>query len=394
MTGSQNDSLPRSSNRQSVPTDAPAAGDIYKDEINLIDYFKAIWKWKVIILFGSVLPALAVGLTLFCLPRTYAVNFVYRGWNLTNQGYETIFSRFYSGENIENVVGKLHEAGLHEYAERFGQAGGRDELKKFVQFDVVYSRVSLAKPNVTVSVTDMATLEKIRESDQLQQLKSLGLNVEIFGRPKSDIRKISLVIRDALENVLPVFSITDDLEDSIREVRMKMADIEANRFQLELALNADKSIMANLKSLRSGTSGGDDRLPTGYELQVAESIIRTEGQIEADKNSYDHYQNILALNKKLLDELKNKTTSYYTTHQFHAFLTDLADEYDNKGLRNYLSSYIKEIEDGISASTPVTETPEISAIAKGTVKKSAIVFIISLMISVPVAFSLEGSLKK
>lgn len=27
MTGSQNDSLPRSSNRQSVPTDAPAAGD-------------------------------------------------------------------------------------------------------------------------------------------------------------------------------------------------------------------------------------------------------------------------------------------------------------------------------------------------------------------------------
>ena len=202
------------------------------------------------------------------------------------------------------------------------------------------------------------------------------------------------MIRDNLENVLPVFSIIDDLEDSIREVRIKMADIEANRFQLELALNADKSIMANLKSLRSETSGGDDDPPTGYELQVAESIIRTEGQMEADKNSYDHYQNILALNKKLLDELKNKTTSYYTTHQFHAFLNDLADEYDNKGLRSYLSSYIKEIENEISASTPVTETPEISAIAKGTVKKSAIVFVISLMISVPVAFSLEGSLRK
>jgi len=163
MTSSQNDS----SNKQSVPTNAPAAGNIYKDEINLIDYFKTIWKWKVVILLGSILPALVVGLTLFCLPRTYAVNLVYRSWNLTDQGYETIFSRFYSGENIENVVGKLHEAGLHEYAERFGQAEGREELKKFVQFDVVYSRVSLTKPNITVSVTDMATLEKIQESDQL-----------------------------------------------------------------------------------------------------------------------------------------------------------------------------------------------------------------------------------
>ena len=53
MTSSQNNS----SNRQTVPTDVPAAEDIYKDEIYLIDYFKTIWKWKLVILLGSVVPA-------------------------------------------------------------------------------------------------------------------------------------------------------------------------------------------------------------------------------------------------------------------------------------------------------------------------------------------------
>ena len=86
-------------------------------------------------------------------------------------------------------------------------------------------------------------------------------------------------------------------------------------------------------------------------------------------------------------------TSYYTIQQFHLFLTSLADDYKDKKVKDYLNSYIRKIENRISVSAPVTENPSIYSISKGTVKKSGIVFAITLMLSVFVAFLSEG-LKK
>jgi len=71
-------------------------------------------------------------------------------------------------------------------------------------------------------------------------------------------------------------------------------------------------------------------------------------------------------------------------------LIDLIDSYENRELKDYLNSYIKKIENRISISAPVTGKPSISAVAKGTVKKSAIVFVIALMLSVFAAFLIEG----
>jgi len=59
-------------------------------------------------------------------------------------------------------------------------------------------------------------------------------------------------------------------------------------------------------------------------------------------------------------------------------------------LKGYLNSYIKRIKNGISVSAPVSENPKISSIAKGTAKKSTIVFAVALMMSVFAAFLLEG----
>ncbi len=55
-----------------------------------------------------------------------------------------------------------------------------------------------------------------------------------------------------------------------------------------------------------------------------------------------------------------------------------------------MASYIKKIENRISVSAPVSKNPKIYSIAKGTIKKSAIVFAIASMLSVFAAFLLEG----
>jgi len=416
-----------------------------EDEINLIDYFKVIWKRKSLILLGSVLPAFIVGLIFFFLPRNYKVTYVYdvrgrsiydvrdrssydvrdrssydvrdrslydvRGrsiydvrdqsiydlsnWNLDEKNYNVLLDRFYSAENIDKIVNKLRESGLDSHAELISRAGARKDVKKFVDFEVWPPYTGLSE----VEITEPSELEQIR------RLKALLLNMTIIGRPKKDISKISLVIRDNLENVIPVYIAQEHLSSATRQVRANFADIEANSFELQLALKTDKAVLAKLKNIKTPVSDGGassialqfdisgktEYLPVEYQIQATESkTTQLEEKIAANEERYGYYKNLLALNEKLLAELKNKTSSYYTIQQFHSFLTALVDSYESKELKSYLNSYIKRIENRISASAPVTGKPSVFAVAKGTAKKSGIVLAISLMISIFAAFLLEG----
>jgi len=423
------------SNKQATGNDVQKEANIYEDEISLMDYFLVLWKRKWFILLGSVLPALIVGLILFFSPRNYEVTYVYdvkdrsvydvekqsvydikgrdaydikgrdaydfkgqggydvSNWNLDEKNYNVLLDRFYSEENLNKITNKLRENGLNRYAKLISGGGGYP--KKFVHFDVwpPYTDISREK------ITKTAQLEHIR------QLNAQLLNMTIVARPKDDIYTISSVIRDNLENVIPASVVEEHLNADIRGFRAKIADIEENRFDLELALKTNKSILVKLKNIKTPVSdriasnialqfdisGKTEYLPVEYQIQATESrTIQVEGQIAANEENRSYYRDLLALNEKLLAELKGKMASYYTIQQFHSFLTELVDSYKDKELKSYLSSYIKKIENRISASAPVTGKPSVSAVAKGTVKKSGIVFVILLTISIFAAFLLEG----
>ena len=213
------------------------------------------------------------------------------------------------------------------------------------------------------------------------------------------------MVRDNLENVIPVSVVEEHLDADIRGFRARIADIDENRFDMELALKTDKSILAKLKNIQTPVSdksksnitlqfdisGKTEYLSVEHQIQAAGSkTIQLEEQLVANEKKYNYYKDLLALNEKLLAELKGKMSSYYTIQQFHSFLTAVVNNYESKELKSYLNSYIKRIENRISASAPVTEKPNVWVVSKGTAKKSAIVFVIALMISVFAAFLLEG----
>jgi len=405
MPNSQND-IP---DTQPVPTNVQAKTDAYEDEINLIDYLRVPWKRKYFILLGSVLPALIVGLIFYFGPRNYKVTYVYdvRGrslydvrdqslydvsnWNLNENNYKILLDRFYSAENTGKIATKLQENGLNKYAKRINTGG----LKNFVDFEVSPPYTDLSKTKITNPF----------ELEQIRQLEAQLLNMTITRRPKNNTSKISSVIRDDFEKVMPVYTVKDQLNTTIRKLRDKIGNIEENRANQELALKTNKAVLTKLKNIKTKTSdtresnialqfdisGKTEYLPVEYQTQAIESkTIQLEEQIAANEETYNYYKDLLALNEKLLAELKGKMASYYTIQQFHSFLTELVDSYKDKELKSYLSSYIKKIENRISASAPVTGKPSISAIARGTAKKSGIVLAISLMISMFAAFLLEG----
>jgi hypothetical protein len=264
-----------------------------------------------------------------------------------------------------------------------------------VEFEAVPHFLNISRLNVT----DPEQLNKIRG------MKALLLKVTITSKSKEDIHKISSVIRDNIENVLPLCVAREQLSAYIEGYNNNLADIERNRFGLELGLNNVNEILAGLKKINAGVPSekldnivlqfnvGEQSqyLPLSYQIQAAESKrIGLEENIKANEESYKYYKDLLDLNNRIFVELNNKLSSEYTIGQFKSFLTGLADSYEKPQLKDCLNSYIRKIENRILTSKPITEKPQIYPIAKGTAKKSGIVFLTALMLSVFTAFLLEG----
>jgi len=394
------------SSQQNVPSSQPVTqgsykeAGIYEDEINLIDYLNVLRKHKFLILLGSVLPAFIVGLILFISLGKYKITYVYdiSRWGLDEKNYNVLVEQFYSEENINQIADELQKKGAANYTKLISKTGSREDLKKFVDIEVLPPFLDLSKEKIT----DPGQLEQLRQS------KALLLKLTVIGTPKNDVPEISLAIRNSLENVMPVYLVQEQLNAALWECRAGMADVEENRFDRELTLRTNKSILAKLKNIKAGISGenqgglilqfnisnNSEYLPVERQIQAAESkTIQLEEQIAAEEEKYKYYGNLSALNQKLLAEIKNYALSQYTVQQFQAFMSGLPDSYNDKELKDYLNLLIKKIDNRISTSAPITARPEVYPVGKGTVKKSAIVFMISLIISVFAAFLLEG-LKK
>jgi len=422
-----------SPNNQTVPIDAQEGVNVYEEEINLIDYFRVLWKRKWFILLGSIIPTLIVGLIIFFLPRDYTTTYTYdvkdqfrdrsgdrsgdqsgdqpgdrfrdqfrdqtvvdvSNWNLNEKNYTVLLNRFYSKENLSRILTRLQQASLSEFAESISNTSETKEIEKIVKFEALPPYIDLSK----VKETDPIKLEKIG------QLKALLLNMTVTASSQKDISKIASVIRDNLENIVPVYLVAEQLNLSTREFKAKMAGIEKDKFALQLALKKSNSVLAKLKNVKTETlnktegdimlqfdvGGRSEYLPIEYQIQTVESrIIQLEETIKDDENKYGYYKDLLSLNEKLFAEVKNKASSGYAIEQFRLFLLESVKEVEKEELKNYLSSYTKKVENRIAASTPVIENPSIYAVSKGTVKKTTIVFVISVMISVFAAFLLEG----
>jgi hypothetical protein len=417
MANSDNDS----SRNDSTVKHTQEESHVYEDEINLMDYFLVLWKRKWFIFFASVLPALLVALAIFLGPRDYTITYTYdvrdqsanqsanqfanpfanpstmevSSWNLNEKNYTILLSRFYSSENLSRIINRLQQAGFDKYAKSMSKARGKEQLEKLLKFEVSPPFIDMAE----IKEMDVAKLEAIRS------LEAQLLSLTITANSKEDIHEISSVITDNLETVIPVYLVAELLNLSAREFKARLAGIEENRFSFQLALGMANSTLAKLKEMDTETLNktrsdimlqfdvGDrsEYLPVEYQIQAAESkAIELEETLEDNENRYEYYQDLLGLNEKLLAEVQSKAMSGCTIRQFHSFLLDSAEEFEKEELKDYISSYTKNIENRSAVSKAVIENPSIYALPKGTVKKSGMVFLVALMLSVFAAFLLEG----
>ena len=387
-----------SANKQDTDSGTQEKRDIYEDEIDLMDYFLVLWNRKWFVFFASVLPALVVGLAVFLSPRDYKISYTYNV-RLDEKTFKILEDKFYSTENLEKLIGKLQEGGLERYAKKLAETKTAENLKEFVSFEISPRYFEVIESS---KVKDWEDLEKI------QQVRGSLLEMQIVAQSKENIRAIASLCRENFEQIIPLYSEREELSTKIINLKEKMAGIEEARYALNLELERKKSTLEKLKNSDSESLGklpgdiilqfnnvGENSafLPLAYQVQAAETqIINLEEQIRANKEDYDYYSDLLKLNETLLSYVKKVMPSRSTLEQFHSFLTKTLAEYNesNRHLLDYLKAYIKRIENKTANVIPLVERPNVYSVAKGTVKKSAIVFVTALMLSVFTAFLLEG----
>ncbi len=396
MSSSENDG----SSRQTPGSVVQEGANFYEDEINLMDYFRVLWKRKWFILLVSILPAFVAGLAIFLWPRDYKITFTYN-MGLGEKAFRVLEDKFYSTENLEKLVEKLQEDGFDRCAKKLAEPKTTEDLKEFVSFEISPPYFEDIKPS------EAKDFEELQKS---LQTKETLLFMHVKAKSEENIQEIASFCRKNFEQVIPLYSEREELNNKIISLKEMMADIEEARYTLDLQLEGKKT---TLEKLKNSSFEGLDKLPSDivlqfnnigdnsaflplpYQIQAAETqIINLEEQISANKEKYDYYAGLLKLNEKLISYIKKVMPSYCTLEQFHSFLTNMLIEYgENNQLQDYLKAYIKRTENKIANAIPLVEKPKVYPLAKGTAKKTAIVFAIALMLSVFTAFLLEG-LKK
>jgi len=336
--------------------------DSFEYEINLIDYFKVVWKWKYFIVLGAVLPAMLVCLILLFSPKEYKVTYTY-DIGLEEKSYEILLQRFYSAENLDKLAAKLKKTKLDE------------------------SIKQLSEVNIQLEISGKL------------------LSLTIVDRSQDNIQIISSIVRDNFEKVIPMYSVKEELGSAIAELKTKMANIGENKFDVELELESRKTVLTKLEKLAPADtskisdgiifqfdeiSGNSEYLPLTYQIQATKSkIINLDETIRANQEKYNYYEDLLSLNKRLFDEVNDKASSDYSIQDFHSFLIYIVNEYEDKKSVHYLNAYIKKIENIISANVPIIDKPRIYLSKKGIVRKSAIVFVVLIVITTFAAFLFE-----
>ena len=395
MTAIKEDDSARNEPMASAAEGVAFDGDA--DEIDLMDYFVLLWRHKYLIIAGSILPALIIGLVLFFSPHDYKLTYTYSNWELDDKNFEMFLDGFYGGENLDRMIGRLKNAGFEKYAVSIGNAGarGRESLQKLILFEGWPPYMDLSK----MTGRDASQMEELRK------LTCLLVKMTITAKPQSDVAAIASIVRNNVENVTPLFDIEGELISEINEYRMKMAQIEETRFGLTLSLKTKTNVLAQLKNikvevpdtnetnftLQFDVGNQSEYLPLAYHIRAAETgIVELKEEVRQKEEEYTHYEELTALNEKLLAEIRNSKSSEYIVGQFHSFLSDLAGSSEKTEVKDYLAAYIKKLENRMLSRVPVTDTPKTYSLGRGTVKKTGIAFAVFLMVSVFAAFLREA----
>lgn len=358
----------------------------------MLCYSHILWNHRLLIVLGSLLPALLLALAVHLIPAQYTTTLVYER-PLTESEYSMLLGRFYSSENLAKILTHLREKGISDYASKLERAETHVSLEKLIRFKV--SPPHPQRPNSA----DPATWERIN------LLEAQLLDIEVTGGSKDDIPGICAVVTANFENVLPVYDIRSDLKTSAQEFETLAAEIEENRFPLTADLKKEEMRLERLLGLADtpleSTQGNvvlqftevaesREFLPLSYQIRAAQStIIDLEETLRSERDAHSYCVKVLELNDRLLRKIEESLLTDCTVQQLLDFLDEQLAACTEETLADYVQSYIRRTQNLILANTRVGEKPIVCPVSKRVLARSLLALVVLLMVTSFLAVAIE-----
>jgi hypothetical protein len=363
----------------------------------VVQYVRILWKRRLLVGLGSVVPALVFAGLMHFQARSYRVSYAYER-PLTENDYGVLSRRFYSFENLQKISSRLREKGLASYAERLDNA----QTEKSVQ-GLIGLRVYPPFPRRSGN-TDPVTSARI--SAFLSQL----LYIEISGSSRQEVEAVSAVVADDVENAVPLYSARASLNDAVRQASTQMAEIEETRFTTSLDLERERARLTQLQatddpSTRNGATvpqdgltlqvnadpNNRDLLPWSYQMRSARAkIIDLEQSLKTNEAKYEYYLKVIELDNQLARIIDEKLPTFYTLQQYIDLLKGRLDQSKDRAVVDCLRSYASRAQNMSLRNARVGEKPVVYAVAGYTTQSVAVAFIVLWMVTSFIAVALES----
>lgn len=366
------------------------------NKVSIYDYIFVIYKHRAVVIICALAVTVLAGIAFKLLVQKYKIGYTYNKLKITVVDYELFLDRFYSQENIDWLINGLRETNCQRYAEKLEKCRekGRAEILKYISFQVWPENL------------DQISLEfmKVEDIKELADFPVKMLRVEIVDSKSTDLKKIGEVIRDNIEECLPMYNIKDSLTMETIMFREKIALIQKNRRSSELEIIKDKSILDKLMKIEDTQSTDSLKgivlqidlgeqgvyMPVDYQIRAAKSnIILSEEDIQLKIQEEQYYQLLLDSNTSLIDEMNKNENQQYSVTNFLATVKSLSDSVNSEILKDHLRAFCQEIENVKQRNIPATQTPRLQR--TGGLKRVLILSLIaSFAMGALAAFVIEG----
>ncbi|MCK4467009.1 MAG: hypothetical protein KAU60_01515, partial [Desulfobacterales bacterium] len=244
------------SNQQQYPQNYPP----YEDEINLIDYLKVLWKWKWLIIAGTLICAVVAAVISSQMPKIYEISTVIEPGiaGVKDDG------GFMYIDSVANISGKING---DVYNRKIQKALNLDPLKIKVNFkSAVVKKADVVK--VTSQWEEKDTGLGMKVTGQLVQLLSDNYG-KIVEQRKGDYYKQILMKQNEISKI------ETQRKDIDNQIKLKLNSIEGAQNAINLQQAALKNVRERKVELLEEIKGVKDN---------TEKIVQQRDALLEDKS--------------------------------------------------------------------------------------------------------------
>ncbi|MBL6967814.1 MAG: hypothetical protein ISR62_05275 [Desulfobacteraceae bacterium] len=276
----------------------PQRFDQFEDEIELMDYLKVIWKWKYLILIGTLVCVIGAAVVSLNMTKIYGISTVVQpGMLKVTEDGKTVYID--SPQNIKGVI----ETG-----------GFNGEVLKNIKFPNKQDAPTSVKVKVTIP-KDTNALEVLYETPHVD----IGLQI-MHNLNKHLLKRYGVLVKSYQENYdnemrqrsKDVFILNDKISKARHAISGAEADTAAaieqlnnNKSTLEAQIDAKKKQIKNLEQRISEVEIEIGRISKNTDFLIAERN-KFLGSKETERNilSAVIYSNTIQQNISYLNDLR------------------------------------------------------------------------------------------